>query len=248
MPKDRGRGRETAHRQPRWRQWNRGDFAILLSGVLAFLTITFGLPLLAAGGHADGGKGTGVEATAPAIASTLTPAAPPATPGTDSGLAADGGPVAVAESTLPRAAPPVRIRYPAAAFDVPVHALDLDAAAEASQIIVPPATKDGYWLTPFGTAGSGSANTTYVVGHSWEGADAPFNRLSSAAAAGDHFDVDTFNGTITYRVDSVTTYLKSTLKDSPIWEIVPNRLVLISCYTEDPWGRNVVVTASPATT
>jgi hypothetical protein len=27
---------------------------------------------------------------------------------------------------------------------------------------------------------------------------------------------------------------------------VPNRIVLISCYTEDPWGKNVVVTASPA--
>jgi len=46
-------------------------------------------------------------------------------------------------------------------------------------------------------------------------------------------------------VEDVTTYLKSSLKDSPIWSIVPNRLVLISCFTEDPWGKNVVVTASP---
>jgi hypothetical protein len=49
-----------------------------------------------------------------------------------------------------------------------------------------------------------------------------------------------------YRVDSVTTYTKATLKDSPIWTVAPNRLVLISCYTEDPWGKNVAVVASPA--
>jgi hypothetical protein len=147
---------------------------------------------------------------------------------------------------LPAASEPVRIRYAAAAFDVPVHALDVDAAAQASQTLEPPATKDGYWLTPFGTPGQGSANTTYVIGHSWDGADAPFNHLSSAATVGDRFEVDTATGTIPYRVDNVTTYLKSSLKDSPIWSIVPNRLVLISCFTEDPWGKNVVVTASPA--
>ena len=48
-------------------------------------------------------------------------------------------------------------------------------------------------------------------------------------------------------MDSVTTHDKSSLKDSEIWNVVPNRVVLISCYTEDPWGKNVVVTASPAT-
>lgn len=100
---------------------------------------------------------------------------------------------------------------------------------------------------PFGTPGNGSVNTTYVIGHSWEGADAPFNHLSSAATVGDLFEVDTAAGTIPYRVDSVTMYLKSGLKDSPIWAIVPNRLVLISCYAEDPWGKNVVVTAAPVT-
>jgi sortase (surface protein transpeptidase) len=140
----------------------------------------------------------------------------------------------------------VRIRYAAAGFDVPIHALDLDAEAQASQTIEPPATKDGYWLTAFGIPGQESENTTYVIGHSWEGADAPFNHLSSAAAVGDGFEVDTATGTIPYKVDSVTTYLKSSLKDSPIWSMVPNRMVLISCFTEDPWGKNVVITAAPA--
>ncbi|WP_432394238.1 hypothetical protein ACRQ5B_12315 [Pseudarthrobacter sp. L19] len=55
----------------------------------------------------------------------------------------------------------------------------------------------------------------------------------------------TASGALSYRVDSIATYSKAQLKDSPIWEVVPDRLVLISCYTEDPWGRNVVVVASP---
>ncbi|WP_373637781.1 hypothetical protein [Arthrobacter sp. ZGTC412] len=56
----------------------------------------------------------------------------------------------------------------------------------------------------------------------------------------------TVKGTLKYVVDDpVTTHDKNTLKDSDIWNVVPNRVVLISCYTQDPWGKNVVVTASP---
>jgi LPXTG-site transpeptidase (sortase) family protein len=110
---------------------------------------------------------------------------------------------------------------------------------------VPPPTMDGYWLTPYGAPGAGSSNTTYVAGHSWLDRDAPFNHLSAKAAVGDQLTVATATGGLAYRVDSVTTYSKSGLKDSPIWQVVPNRLVLISCYTDDPWGTNVVVVASP---
>lgn len=239
--------RHAAAKARRWRRWNRGDLVILLCGILAFLSITFGAPLFQPAGLSAGVSGTAV--TSPPSASSSMEPGPMAVTGTP-----EGATPAPSNSTfrqapapvLPAAAAPVRIRYASAAFDVPVHALELDSAAQTSQTIVPPATKDGYWLTPFGTPGNGSANTTYVIGHSWEGADAPFNHLSSAATVGDVFEVDTAAGTIQYRVDSVTTYLKSGLKDSPIWDIVPNRLVLISCYTEDPWGKNVVVTASPA--
>lgn len=146
----------------------------------------------------------------------------------------------------PAASIPQRITYPAAGMDVVVHRLEPAASDAESRSIVPPETMDGYWLTPFGTPGVGSDNTTYVVGHSWEGLDAPFNRLSSAAAPGDEFTVATESGVLRYAVESVTTYTKSTLKDSPVWDAVPNRVVLISCYTEDPWGKNVVVVATPA--
>ena len=146
---------------------------------------------------------------------------------------------------VPPASAPQRITYGSAGIDVAVYPMGIDQAAQESQSIVPPFTLDGYWLSPFGAPGYGSANTTYIVGHSWEDRDAPFNRLSSHAMPGDTFAVTTGTGTLTYQVDSVTTYLKSTLKDSDIWSVQPNRIVLISCYTEDPWGKNVVVIASP---
>lgn len=142
-------------------------------------------------------------------------------------------------------APPQRIIYPAAGIDVVVHHLKPDGHDTASRTIVPPETMDGYWLTPYGMPGTGSVNTTYVIGHSWEGRDAPFNHLSSSAAPGDVFTVVTSKAKLLYRVDSVTTYTKSSLKDSSIWAVVPNRLVLISCYTEDLWGKNVALVASP---
>lgn len=145
----------------------------------------------------------------------------------------------------PAASAPQRITYPAADLDVVIHPLNPGPGDAESRSIVPPETKDGYWLQPFGIPGAGSVNTTYIVGHSWLDQDAPFNHLSKAAAPGGLLTVTTSTGVLRYRVDSVTTYTKSTLKDSPVWQAVPGRLVLISCFTEDPWGRNVVVVASP---
>ncbi|WP_426996151.1 class F sortase [Pseudarthrobacter sp. N5] len=175
-------------------------------------------------------------------------ASPLASPGRDEAAvqAAATGPAAAQPAvTGPPASAPRRITYQAAGMDVVVHQLQPDGGDVENRSIAPPETMDGYWLSPFGAPGAGSANTTYVIGHSWEGLDAPFNHLSSAASPGDEFTVGTETGAMTYRVDSVTTYTKSTLKDSPIWAVVPNRLVLISCYTEDPWGKNVAVVASP---
>ncbi|WP_426228036.1 class F sortase [Pseudarthrobacter sp. DSP2-3-2b1] len=244
MPKHSGH-RGVLGRGLRTRGWNRGDLAILLCGILGFFSLTFGAPLL-----------NPAEPALPAAVTSAAPLAPPSAvpwplslvgeatapaPGPASGAA-----VSAAAPALPDASAPVRILYPSAAMDTAVHPLEPDASAVSSRTLVPPTTMDGYWLTPFGTPGNGSGNTTYIIGHSWEGRDAPFNHLSSAATVGDEFDVVTATGTIAYRVDSVTTYVKSGLKDSDIWDMVPNRVVLISCYTEDPWGKNVVVSASPA--
>lgn len=172
-------------------------------------------------------------------------AVPSAAPPSTAPAAIPAAPVPSAAPVRPAAAEPLRVSYPAAGIDVPIHPLQPTAGEAASQSIVPPETKDGYWLTPFGTPGSGSANTTYIIGHSWVDQDAPFNHLSTAAAPGGLLTVTTAAGSLSYKVESIATYSKAELKESPIWQVVPDRVVLISCYTEDPWGRNVVVVASP---
>lgn len=237
---------------------NRGDFLLLVAGVVAFFVLTFLPGVVAPGGMAGG---TGARPAAVPKFSSLTTAGPRETTPPDSfrwnGGAAAGkkGSAATAPTApapqphlpanFPAAAAPTRIVYPAAGLDVVVHPLSPSQEELDTQAIVPPITMDGYWVTNFGTPGIGSTNTTYILGHSWEDRDAPFNRLSSASTPGDIFEATTEAGTIRYRVDSVGTYQKATLKDSPIWNAVPNRLVLISCYAEDLWGKNVVVVASP---
>lgn len=247
------RGSTTAKR----RTWNRGDLLILACGLVAFLILTF---LSGPGPSVRSGlAGTRPAVPAPVAAGSPTRsasgdgAAGRGSAGGTGGTGAagtSGAPGAQAEAgqppALPPAAAPLRIVYPAAGFDVVVHPLDPSADDIASQTIVPPVSFDGYWVTTFGTPGAGSANTTYIMGHSWEDQDAPFNRISSATAPGDLFDVTTTAGKISYRVESISTEDKSTLKDHQIWQVVPNRLVLISCYTEDLFGKNVVLVASPA--
>ncbi|MFE4544793.1 class F sortase [Arthrobacter sp. NPDC056727] len=161
---------------------------------------------------------------------------------------AAGSPSATAgrRTVPPVAAAPTAVSIDAADLKVRVLPLTPSADELASESLVPPLTLDAYWLTSYGVPGAGSTNTTYIVGHSWDGRDAPFNRLSDESLVGKAVTVTTAKGTLKYVVDSVTTHDKNTLKDSDIWNVVPNRVVLISCYTEDPWGKNVVVTASPA--
>lgn len=222
---------------PKHRTWNRTDLLILASGLVAFLTLAF-----------MSGLGTPVRsdpAAGPPIAPALVVPGSPS-PGPLETAAAIPQAAPAQPPALPLAAAPVRVVYPSAGFDVAVHPLDPSPADIESQTIVPPVSLDGFWVANFGVPGAGSTNTTYIMGHSWEGRDAPFNRLSSAAAPGDIFEVTTTAGTIRYRVDSISTEDKSSLKDNPIWQVVPNRVVLISCYTEDLFGKNVVLVASPA--
>ncbi|MHA7180010.1 class F sortase [Arthrobacter sp. MDB2-24] len=204
------------------------------------------LPLVAAVGLAIGVSvlppdSAGAPSTAPSstLSAVATPsAAPPA---------ASAAPAAPAVDPGPAASQPIALSFAAAGIDVAVLPLTPSDADLAAQSLVPPLTLDAYWLTSYGVPGAGSNNTTYIAGHSWDGQDAPFNRLSNEALVGSEFTLTTQTGDITYVVDSVLTHDKDTLKDSDIWNIVPNRVVLISCYTEDPWGKNVVVTAMPKT-
>ena len=136
---------------------------------------------------------------------------------------------------------PLRITYPGVGMDQDVIPL---TPAQGNDSIVPPMTIDAYWLTPYGAPGS--SDTTYIVGHSWDGRDTAFNHLSTQAKAGDQITITTAAGPATYTVQSVTTETKKTLKNSAIWNKVPNTLILISCYTADLWGTNIIVTAGLA--
>ncbi|WP_104117826.1 class F sortase [Arthrobacter sp. B1805] len=160
----------------------------------------------------------------------------------------DSGPDGATTSAAgPLASAPIRITVAAAGIDVPVLQLTPTADDLARQAIVPPYTDDGYWISSYGSPGAGSTDTTYITGHSWEGREAPFDRFSTHASIGDAVTITTDQGAMPYVIDSITTHDKNTLRQSDIWAVMPNRLVIISCYTEDPWGKNVVITASPRT-
>ncbi|WP_434618282.1 class F sortase [Arthrobacter sp. A5] len=189
-----------------------------------------------------------VAATAPSTAFSTAPVPltqpVPARPANPSPAAAPAAAAPAAPG--PAAAAPERLFYPSVGIDLSVLPLTPTDAETNGQELDPPLTENAYWLTSYGMPGTGSANTTYIVGHSWEGRDAPFNHLSAQAKVGDVFTVVMATGSLAYRVDSVSTHDKDTLKDSDIWNIVPNRLILVSCYTEDLWGKNVIISASLA--
>ncbi|MET3718498.1 class F sortase [Arthrobacter sp. UYEF21] len=217
----------------------RSILFVLLCGLVGYFAFA-ALPLLN-GPDTPPGDVSGIVRQMPAATAPATPTPTP----TGTPMPTPAGTPTAAVPAGPAAAPPERLIYPAADIDVVIHPLEPSGTDQATQTIVPPPTMDGYWLTPYGVPGAGSGNTTYVAGHSWVDRDAPFNRLSIRAAVGDRLTVTTATGELAYRVDSIATYNKSGLKNSPIWQVAPNRLVLISCYTDDFWGTNVVVVASP---
>lgn len=167
-------------------------------------------------------------APAPAVPAAATMAPP----------AVQTRPVPPPTTPEPHGSAPLHIAYPGVGMDQEVVPL---TPTQGNDSIVPPMTVDAYWLTPYGMPGS--SDTTYIVGHSWDGRDTAFNHLSTKAKAGDRITVSTATGPATYTVQSVTTETKNTLKNSAIWNRIPNTLILISCYTADLWGKNIVVTA-----
>lgn len=171
------------------------------------------------------------------------PPPPPSTPAAATAaapsLTVQTGTVPPPATQEPHGSAPLHINYPGVGMDQDVVPL---TPTQGNDSIVPPMTVDAYWLTPYGAPGS--SDTTYIVGHSWDGRDTAFNRLSAQAKAGDRITVTTAIGPVSYTVQNVTTENKDTLKSSAIWKKVPNTLILISCYTADLWGKNIIITAN----
>lgn len=182
----------------------------------------------------------------PASARLPDPAGPNAVIPTAPGSAGTAAAGPVASSPAPveaQGSPPLHITYPAVGMDQDV--LPLAPEENSAGSVVPPATPDAYWLTPYGSPGPGSTNTTYIVGHSWEDRGSAFNNLSAQAKPGDHLTLTTAQGTLSYTVNGITTEDKDTLKNSQIWAKVPGRLILVSCYTADFRGQNIIIEATP---
>ena len=184
-------------------------------------------------GGSRGGEGQGSRPS-PTAAADAVPGVPQPTP-TDPPSVPD-------PKDVPR-----RVVFTAAGIDMKVVPLDVQG-----QVLDPPEDGNAHWLMDYGRAGPDARDTAYLIAHSCGlGSPGctperfPFNTRTSQAAAGQTIHVQVDGGEFRYRVTGVATYGKDAApaEKHGTWDQVPGRLVLISCYTRDPLGTNVVVFA-----
>jgi len=211
--------------------------AAALLGVGGAVVLGAGL----AGHHPTGARAAAVPAV-PSVARPST--APTAAPS-----------AAAAASSVPAA------RYtPSSRVHLVIPAVDLDlpllALTPEDGVINPPLLTAGYWIEPYATpvaAPDEATNTLYIAAHSAGRGDDGFDPLltpdhrASTLDAGDVVEVRTPQGTASYTVDHVQRYGKDELPGaSEVWEAVPGRLVLITCFQRADGRRsteNLVVFA-----
>ncbi|GAB4082020.1 class F sortase [Modestobacter muralis] len=131
---------------------------------------------------------------------------------------------------------PVHVRVDAVGLDLPV--LPLSAP---SGVIDPPLLTAAYWVQPYGEpvgAAEDADNTLYLAAHSTSRGSSGFDPLltadhqDSALAPGDVVSVSTPEGTVDYTVERTARYDADALADAAeVWEVVPGRLVLLTCLT-----------------
>jgi sortase (surface protein transpeptidase) len=168
-------------------------------------------------------RAAGVPVVPTAVEPTTVPVAP---------SRADPTPTPVARYTP---SSPVHLVIPAVDLDLPLLGLTPEDG-----VIDPPLLTAGYWIEPYAApvAAPGEAgNTLYIAAHSAGRRDDGFDPLltrdheGSALQAGDVVEVRTPQGTASYTVDHTRRYGKNELPGaSDVWEAVPGRLVLITCF------------------
>ncbi len=148
-------------------------------------------------------------------------------------------PLSPAEGPVDVAAP-TRVEVPAVDLAVDV----LPTAPDAGEID-PPTLDEAYWIEDYGIPGTGSDNTVYLTGHSFDSGPAAFNPLFdkdeqvARVAPGDEVVVTTSQGRLTYEIESTERYPKDELADvEEVWKIVPDRLVLITCFQRNDGGAS----------
>lgn len=93
-----------------------------------------------------------------------------------------------------------------------------------------------------GMPGTDSTNTTYLYAHSHPTESAPFNNLKNIQV-GDAAAVVTANGRLCYEVQYMYDVPKSDYAtDLVSGEIVPGRLILVTCYRPDGYDPNLATT------
>ena len=118
-------------------------------------------------------------------------------------------------------------------------------------VIDPPSLDLAYVIEPYGRPGSD--NTTYIAGHSWNRGEAVFNPLldvptqEATLAVGERVVLTQDGRTFTYEVTSSRRYPKGSLAEQEeVWQKVPGRLVLITCFQRNDGAAsrdNLVVVA-----
>ena len=156
------------------------------------------------------------------------PAAPPVPDEPQPTLPPDG-------AALPTPSSRVHVTVDALGMDLPVLPLTPRGGA-----INPPTLTAAYWIEPYGDP-VGSAeqadNTLYLAAHSTGTGKYGFDPLMESAGggstlvAGDVVEVSTPSGTVGYTVERTERYAKGELPGATeVWEAVPGRLVLITCF------------------
>jgi hypothetical protein len=174
-------------------------------------------------GMADAEPGAAAGESSPA-ATTGAPAPEPAQPT----LPPEG-------VALPTPSSDVHVGVPALGLDLPVLPLTPDAG-----VINPPGLTAAYWIDSYGDPVGEAAqadNTLYIAAHATGTGEYGFDALVDAEAAGeglapgDVVEVSTPGGTVDYAVERTVRYAKDELAAAAdVWEAVPGRLVLITCF------------------
>jgi len=138
-------------------------------------------------------------------------------------------------TTLPTPSSDVHVTIPAIDLDLPVLPHTPRGGA-----INPPTLTAAYWIQPYGepVGAAGQAdNTIYLAAHSTGTGEYGFDPLmetdggGGTLEAGDVIEVSTPQGTADYTVERTERYAKGELDDATeVWEAVPGRLVLITCF------------------
>jgi hypothetical protein len=205
--------------------------------------------VLAAGGIAVAGIGVlGASSGRHALGGSLTllDDVPVAPAGPEVEAAAATGP-----AITPPPSSPIHLVIPGVGLDLP-----LLAHHPRGGVINPPTLTAGYWIDQFGAPVGSAAqatNTLYIAAHSAGRGNHGFDPIldtdheGSALVQGDAVEVVTPQGTVVYTVERTQRYGKDELPGAAeVWEAVPGRLVLITCFQRSdghPSTENLVVFA-----